>query len=124
MYIPELIIPGTDLSDYDWARAVESQLHASETGLDETAVALDLFEQAQAHSDQRVNAESHRREMDRQAAIRAKYESDDRNTAASLLAEARVQAEMEARFSADVATKREDWAAGNLPKEYHGAVRL
>jgi hypothetical protein len=120
VYIPELIIPGNsiNLPDPDQAHAVESQLYAFESGLDEAAVALDLFEQAQAHVDPRVNAESWRREIDRQATIRAKYEMDDGTAASSDSPEAQFYAEMWVRLRAEAAAKREDWAAGNLPKEY------
>lgn len=124
MYIPELIIPGTsiDLPDPDQAHAVESQLYAFESNLDEAAVALDLYEQAQAQAneDLRPNrGERWRREINRQAAIEAKYESQEENAvAASLSPEARFYAEHDARLRIEAAAKREDWAAGNLPKEY------
>jgi hypothetical protein len=120
VHIPDLIVPGAwlDLSDRELATAAESQLRSLESALDEAAVALDLFEQALAHSHPRLSAATWSREIQRQGAIRAKYESDERTVAAGSSAEARFQAEMEARFHAEVAAKREDWAAGNLPKEY------
>jgi len=125
LYIPELIVPGTwlDLPDPDSARNAQSQLYSLERGLDEAAVALDLFEKAAASSYTRISGDIWRREMDRQSALRAKYKSDDETEAASSLsAEARFQTEMEARFRAEIAAKREDWEAGNLPKEYRNVL--
>ena len=113
MYVAELIYPGTWLNcaDKKWAEDVGRMIMFLESSLTEAAVSLNLFESEQAQVFGSHREEEADQDNERHRAPFAEYEK-------SLGTESFYRGFREVYQMVEIDLKRENWAAGQLPKDY------
>lgn len=119
MTIFEIVIPGTwlDYPDRDWTWRIGNLLQSLEKQFFEANAALNLFDQAQAVRFVRPKPEERERELDRHREL-------EEQVLAELSSTGSEPTWSDVRFEADIRFKREQWAAGKVPREFEHNLPL